>query len=78
MNLVFHICEDGSEIELKHCMSSKTSVKSSSKYFLRFKNRMRLAFSPSGLESSMERRSRNLRHEFKETTNFLLFSAVSD
>ena len=77
MNLVFHICEDGSEIELKHCMSSKTSVKSSSKYFLHL-NRMRLAFSPSGLESSMERRSRNLRHEFKETTNFLLFSAVSD
>ena len=23
MNLVFHISEDGSEIELKHCASSK-------------------------------------------------------
>ena len=28
MNLVFHISEDGSEIELQHCASSKTSVKS--------------------------------------------------
>ena len=28
MNLVFHISEDGSEIELKHCAFSKTSVKS--------------------------------------------------
>ena len=27
MNLVFHISEDGSEIALKHCASSKTSVK---------------------------------------------------
>ena len=26
MNLVFHISEDGSDIELKHCVSSKTSV----------------------------------------------------
>ena len=26
MNLVFHISEDVSEIELKHCASSKTSV----------------------------------------------------
>ena len=31
---VFHIFEDGSEIELKHCVSSKTSVKSSRKYFV--------------------------------------------
>ena len=29
MNLVFHISEDGSEIELKHCASSRKSVKSS-------------------------------------------------
>ena len=42
MNLVFHInlnlgfciSEDGSEIELKHCASSKTSVKSPPKYFV--------------------------------------------
>ena len=27
MNLVFHISEDVSEIELKHCAFSKTSVK---------------------------------------------------
>ena len=29
--IVFHISEDGSYLELKHCMSSKASVK---KYFL--------------------------------------------
>ena len=34
MNLVFHISEDGSEIELKYCASSKTSFKSSRKYFV--------------------------------------------
>ena len=34
MNLVFNISEDGSEIELKHCPSSKTSVNSSRKYFV--------------------------------------------
>ena len=28
MNLVFDIAKDGSEIELKHCASSRTSVKS--------------------------------------------------
>ena len=29
INLIaFHISEDGSEIELKHCASSKTSIKS--------------------------------------------------
>ena len=27
MNLVFHISEDGSEIELKHCASSKSKDK---------------------------------------------------
>ena len=31
---VFHISEDGSEIKLKHCASSKTSVKSSRKYLV--------------------------------------------
>ena len=31
MNLVFHISEDGSKIESKHCASSETSVKSSQK-----------------------------------------------
>ena len=35
MNLVFYISEDGSEIELNRCASSKTSVKSSQKYFVR-------------------------------------------
>ena len=33
-NLVYHISEDGSEIELKHCSFSKTSVKSPRKYFV--------------------------------------------
>ena len=46
MNLVFHISEDGSEIELKHCASSKTSVKSSRKYFVHL-NWIRLATNPS-------------------------------
>ena len=35
MNLVFRISEDGSEIESKRCASSKTSIKSSEKYFVR-------------------------------------------
>ena len=34
MNLVFNISDDGSKIELKHCASLKTSVKSSRKYFV--------------------------------------------
>ena len=46
MNLVFHISEDGSEIELKHCASSKTSVKWSRKYFVHL-NWIRLATNPS-------------------------------
>ena len=45
-NLVFQISEDGSEIELKHCASSKTSVKSSRKYFVHL-NWIRLATNPS-------------------------------
>ena len=52
MNLVFHISEDGSEIELKHCASSKASVKSSRKYFVHL-NLIRLATNPSWLDSSV-------------------------
>ena len=54
MNLVFHISEDGSEIELKHCASSKTSVKLSRKYFVHL-NWIRLATNPSWLDSSIGR-----------------------
>ena len=54
MNLVFHISEDGSEIELKHGASSKTSVKSSRKYFVHL-NWIRLATNPSWLDSSIGR-----------------------
>ena len=54
MNLVFHISEDGSEIELKHCASSKTSAKSSRKYFGHL-NWVRLATNPSWLDSSIGR-----------------------
>ena len=54
MNLVFHISEDGSEIELKHCASSKTSVESSRKYFVHL-NWIRPATSPSWLDSSIGR-----------------------
>ena len=54
MNLVFHISEDGSEIELKHCASSKTSVKWSRKYFVHL-NWIRLATNPSWLDSSIGR-----------------------
>jgi hypothetical protein len=42
MKLVFRISEDGSEIELKHYASSRTSVKSSQKYFVHL-NWIRLA-----------------------------------
>ena len=54
MNLVFHVSEDGSEIELKHCASSKTSVNSSRKYFVHL-NWIRLAANPSWLDSSIGR-----------------------
>ena len=54
MNLVFHISEDGSEIELKRCAFSKTSVKSSRKYFVHL-NWIRLATNPSWLDSSIGR-----------------------
>ena len=45
MNLVFHISEDGSEIELKYCVCSKTTVKSSRKHFVHL-NWIRLATDP--------------------------------
>ena len=45
-NLAFQISEDGSEIELKHCASSKTSGKSSRKYFVHL-NWIRRATIPS-------------------------------
>ena len=54
MNLVFHISEDGSEIELKHCASSKTSAKLSRKYVVHL-NWIRLATNPSWLDSSIGR-----------------------
>ena len=54
MNLVFHISEDGSEIELKHCAPSKTSVKWSRKYFVHL-NWIRLVTTPSWLDSSIGR-----------------------
>ena len=54
MNLVFHISEDGCEIELKHCASSNTSVKSSRKYFVHL-NWIRLATNASWLDSSIGR-----------------------
>ena len=54
MNLVFHDSEDGSEIELKHCASSKTSVKSLRKYFVHL-NWIRLSTDPSWLDSSIGR-----------------------
>ena len=41
----FRISEDGSEIELKYCASSKTSVKSSRKYFVHL-NWIKLATNP--------------------------------
>ena len=68
MNLVFHISEDGSEIELKHCASSKTSVKSSRKYFVHL-NWMLY----SSIGQLVERRSRNPKMRVQiplETTNF--------
>ena len=54
MNLVFHISEDGSKIELKHCASLKTSVKSSRKCFVHL-NWIRLASNASWLYSSIGR-----------------------
>ena len=81
MNLVFHISEDGSEIELKHCTSSKTSVKSSRKYFVHL-NWIRLATNPGGsIAQLVERRFRNPKMRVQiplESTNFSLSFAVSD
>ena len=67
MNLVFHLFEDGSEIELKHCASSKTSVKSSRKYFVHL-NWIRLATNPSWLDSSIGRAA-----EFKSRSRQQIF-----
>ena len=50
----FYISEVGFEIELKHCASSKTSIKSSRKYFVHL-NWVRLATNPSWLDSSIGR-----------------------
>ena len=75
MNLVFHTSEDGSEIELKHCASSKTSVKSSRKYFVHL-NWIRLATNPSWLDSSIGRASGGLetrRCEFKSRSRQRIF-----
>ena len=68
MNLVFHNSDGSSEIELKHYTSSKTSVKSSRKYFVRL-NWTRLATNPSWVDSSTGKAQ-------LETTNFSLFSAA--
>ena len=82
MNLVFHISEDGSEIESKHCTSSQTSVKSSQKYFVHL-NWTRLATNPSWLASIaqlVKRRSRHRRMRVRiplKTTNFSSFFAAS-
>ena len=51
MNLVFHISEVGSEIELKHCAPQKASSKSPQKYFVHL-NWIGLATNPSWLDSS--------------------------
>ena len=79
MNLVFHISEDGSEIELKHCASSKTSVKWSRKYFVHLKDSLPI---PVGsIAQLVEQRSRNPKMQVQiplETTNFPLSFAVSD
>ena len=82
MNLVFHISEDGSEIELKHCVSSKTSVKSSRKYFVHL-NWIRRAISiPVGsIAELVVRRSKNPKMRVQiphETANFSFPFAVSD
>ena len=65
MNLVFNISEDGSEIELKHCASGQDS----------------LPIPVDSIAQLVERRSRNPKMRVRiphETTNFSLFSAVSD
>ena len=58
LTLVFenhsHISEDGFEIELKPCASSKTSFKSSRKYFVHL-NWIRLVTNPSWLDISIGR-----------------------
>ena len=68
MNLVFHISEDGSEIEVKYCASSKTSVMSSRKYFVHL-NWIRLATNPNWFDSSIGR----ARCEFKSRSRQRIF-----
>ena len=54
--LVFHMSEGGSEIELKHCASSKTNIEPSRKYFAHL-NGIRLATNSRWLDSSMDRKT---------------------
>ena len=54
MNLVFHISKGGSEIELKHCASSKTNAMPTRKDFVHL-NWIRLAANLSWLDSSIGR-----------------------
>ena len=71
MNLVVHISEDGSEIESKHC----------AKIFRTLKLDKTRYQSVDSIAQLVERRSRNLKMRVRiplETTNFSLFSAVSD
>ena len=78
MNLVFHISEDGSEIELQYCASSKTSVKSSRKCFVHL-NWIRLATINPSIAQLVEQQSRNPKMRVRiplETTNFSLFCGV--
>ena len=82
IKLVFRISEDGSEIELKHCASSKTSVKSSRKYFVHL-NWIRLATNPvHSIAQWVERRSRYPKMRIQiplEPTNFsLVYCSVNN
>ena len=71
---IFHISKDGSEIELKHCASSKTSVKSSRKYFVHI-NWIKLSTNPSWLDSSIGRAAvlETRRCEFKSRSRQRIF-----
>ena len=54
LDISFHISQNGSEIELKYWVSSKTSAKLSRKYFVHL-NWIRLATNPNSLDSSIGR-----------------------
>jgi hypothetical protein len=74
MKVVFRISEDGSEIELKHCASSNSSVKSSRKYFVHL-NWITLATNPCW--DKVERRSGYPKMRVQiplEPTNFSLLA----